>query len=90
MSRMEERIAEGQKMKMQQELSQKTEDALASIEYSERRSEAGGYAVIAGAMSYGDASLGDGLFAKASSAAKWFCIWMAMIIPVYLFWAVVF
>ncbi len=68
----------------------KTQAALASIEAKKRKEEAAGYAVISGAMAYGEGSLGGGLFGRLSAASKWFCIWFAMIVPVYLFWSVMF
>lgn len=86
MSNMEDRMAELETAKM----ADKTKQALASIEARERKSAAAGYAVIGGAMNYGEGSLGDGLFGKVSSGAKWFVIWFAMIVPVFLFWTVVF
>jgi len=86
MSNMEDRLSEMESVKM----SNRTKAALASIEASKRSSEAAGYAVIGGAMAYGDGALGDGIFAKVSGAAKWFVLWFAMIVPVYLFWVVAF
>lgn len=84
MSNMEDRIAEMNNAKA----SAKTQAALASIEERRLRSSAAGFAVIGGAMVYGESALGDGLFAKVSKAAQWFVLWFAMIVPVYLFWAV--
>lgn len=86
MSNMEDRLTEVENVK----LSQKTEAALASIAASERKSKAAGYAMIGGAMAYGEGSLGDGPFGKVSSGAKWFVLWFAMIVPVFLFWTVAF
>lgn len=85
MSSLEDRKAELELTQM----SEKTAAALASIEQRERKRAAAGYAMIGGAMAYGEGSLGDGIFGKVSSAAKWFCIWFAMIAPVLLFWRVV-
>ncbi|PTX54809.1 hypothetical protein C8N43_3630 [Litoreibacter ponti] len=84
MSSLEDRKAEMEVSKM----SEKTKTALASIDATERKRAAAGYAVIGGAMAYGEGSLGDGVFGKISFAAKWFCIWFAMIAPVLLFWRV--
>lgn len=68
--------------------SSKTEAALASIEARELKASAAGYVMIGGAMAYGEGALGDGIFGKLSSAAKWFVLWFAIIVPVYLFWSV--
>lgn len=68
--------------------SEKTEWALQSIAAKDRQIEAQGYAMIGGAMNYGEAAMGDGLFGRISSAAKWFCLWFAMMVPVFLFWRV--
>ena len=70
-------------------MSEKTRLALAEIETEKRKAEASGYAVIGGAMAYGEAALSDGIFGKVSSAMKWFVIWSAMVIPVLLFWTVI-
>lgn len=86
MSTMEDRMAELENVQM----AEKTKAALASIETERRKTAAAGYAVIGGAMAYGDGSLGDGVFGKISSASKWFVLWFAMIVPVYLFWSVAF
>lgn len=67
----------------------RTKDALESIEASARKKEASGYAVMAMFAGYGDASQGDGWFGRVSRSARWFCIWFAMIVPVFLFWRVV-
>lgn len=85
MSNLKDRTAEAQSARR----SQKTQAALASIEASRRRSAAAGYAMIGGAMAYGEGSLGEGRFARLSSGARWFCLWFAMIAPVYLFWTVI-
>ncbi|MFY0692517.1 MAG: hypothetical protein JXR14_11425 [Paracoccaceae bacterium] len=66
-------------------MAEKTRQALASIEAKNRKREAASYSVIGGAMAYGSASLGEGRFGRISSAAKWFCIWFAMILPVLMF-----
>ncbi|NSX54098.1 hypothetical protein [Parasulfitobacter algicola] len=55
--------------------------AMASVKQSERKRQAAGYAVMAGAMGYGEAALGDGKFAKLSKAAKLFCIAALFILP---------
>ena len=68
----------------------RTEAAMASIEASNRKREAQGYALMAGFSNYGTASQGEGWFGRVSRAAKWFVIWFAMIVPVFLFWQVAF
>ncbi len=68
---------------------EKTEWALASIAAKDLQVEAQGYAMIGGAMNYGEASLGTGLFGRISTAAKWFCIWFGIVVPVILFIRVV-
>ncbi len=84
MSRMEDKMAEYQAMTQ----NPRTDAALASIHKSRMKSRAGGYAVTTAIAGYADAAQGEGLFGKASRAAKWLCIWFGMIAPVLLFWHV--
>lgn len=63
--------------------------ALASISSERKKREAGGYAVIAGALGYGKGALGSGAFGKISHVAKLFCILFAMLAPSLLIWRVV-
>ena len=67
-----------------------TEAALASIERKKLKQEAAGYAVMAMFAGFESATEGQGWFARLTRGARWFCIWFAMILPVYLFWSVVF
>lgn len=60
---------------------ERTQAALRSIEASRRSQESANYALIAGAMSYGEAAQGDGMFAKISHGAKLLCIAFAMLAP---------
>ncbi|WP_299402201.1 hypothetical protein [uncultured Roseobacter sp.] len=62
--------------------------ALSSIEAENTKREAGGYAVMAAALGYGEGALGDGRFGKVSHAAKLFCILFAMLVPSLLVWHV--
>lgn len=62
--------------------------ALASISSVTRKREAVGYAVMAGALGYGDGAMGSGAFGKISHAAKLFCILFAMLAPSLLIWRV--
>lgn len=62
--------------------------AMSSIHASKRKAERNGYAVIGAAMSYGEGALGDGLFAKASHAAKLFMIAFACALPPLMVWYV--
>ncbi|MEO1557042.1 MAG: hypothetical protein AAFS01_11470 [Pseudomonadota bacterium] len=60
--------------------------AMSSINEAKRRKERNGYAVMSGAMGYGEGALGDGLFAKASQAAKLFMIAFGCAVPPFLVW----
>lgn len=60
--------------------------ALASIEARSRKSEARGYGVMSGALSYGEGALGNGLFGKISHGARLFCILFGMLAPSLLVW----
>lgn len=62
-----------------------TEQAMASLKMDAIKRERNGYAVIGGAMNYGESSLGDGLFGKISHGAKLFCIAFALLAPNLLF-----
>lgn len=62
--------------------------AMSSINASKRNTERSGYIVMGAAMSYGEGSLGDGLFAKATHAAQLFCIGFACAVPPLLVWIV--
>lgn len=62
--------------------------AMSSINASKRDQERNGYAVIGGAMAYGEGALGDGLLAKASHAAKLFMIAFACALPPLMVWYV--
>ena len=64
------------------------EESLASLETAKRKREAGGYAVMAAAIGYGEGSLGESRFGKVSHAAKLFCILFAMLVPSLLVWRV--
>lgn len=60
--------------------------AMASLNAKRRVQERNGYAVMAAAMSYGEASLGNGRFAKITHAAKLGCILFAFATPPALVW----
>jgi hypothetical protein len=62
--------------------------ALRSIQLEKRRGEAQGYAVLAGAMGYGEGALGSGRFGKLTHAAKLFLIAFAFLTPSLLIWQV--
>ena len=62
--------------------------AIAKIEFEKTRREAGGYAVMAGALGYGEGALGNGTFGRISHAAKLFCIGFAFFVPSLLVWRV--
>lgn len=64
--------------------------AMASIRAKARKSEAAGYAVMAGAMSYGEAAQGASRFGRTARGAKWFVLWFAMALPSLLLIRVVF
>lgn len=64
------------------------EQSLASLKLEQRKREAGGYAVMAAAMGYGEGALGTARFGKISHAAKLFCIGFAMLVPSLLVWRV--
>lgn len=59
---------------------------MASINREEAAQEKSGYAVMAAAMTYGEGSIGDGLFGEVSHAAKLFMIGFACVLPVVLVW----
>lgn len=54
----------------------------------ETKREAGGYAVMAAVIGYGEGAMGDGTFGKVSHAAKLFCIGFAFLVPSLLVWRV--
>lgn len=60
--------------------------AMSSINASKRKAERDGYAVMSGAMSYGEGALGDGKFAKISHGAKLFMIAFGCAVPPFLVW----
>ncbi|MBW4709780.1 hypothetical protein KX928_18485 [Roseobacter sp. YSTF-M11] len=62
--------------------------ALNEITAERRKREARGYAVMSGALGYGESALGDGSFGKIAHFAKLFCIGIAMLIPSLLVWQV--
>jgi hypothetical protein len=64
-----------------------TEAAMASIRRKELAQSAGGYALMAGAMGFGEAAHGAGLFPKIVHGAKLFCIAFALLLPNYLVWS---
>lgn len=64
------------------------EAAMRSIASERKEQERQGYALMAGAMSYGEGALGDGLFAKVSHAAQLFMIAFACATPPLLVWIV--
>lgn len=76
--------------KHEAEMSPRTVAAMKSIHAKQRKAAAVSYAWIGGPMTYGEAAMGNGTFGKLSRAAKWFCLWFAMIAPVLLFWSVIF
>lgn len=65
-----------------------TEAAMASIRRKEISKEAGGYALMAGAMGFGEASKGRGIFPLIVHGAKLFCIAFAFLVPNYLVWSI--
>lgn len=67
-----------------------TEAAMQSIEASETKSRANSYALVSAFSGYGAAATGEGLFGRISRGAMWFCLWFAMVVPVLLFWNVMF
>jgi hypothetical protein len=64
-----------------------TEAAMASIRRKEQSQLAGGYALMAGMMSFGEASKGRGVFPAVVHGAKLFCIAFAFLVPNYLVWS---
>jgi hypothetical protein len=62
--------------------------ALARIKADRTRRAAGGYAVMAAALGYGEGALGTGKFGKISHVAKLFCIGFAFLVPSLLIWDV--
>lgn len=62
--------------------------ALQSIRQSNLKREAQGYAVLSGALGYGEGALGQGMFGKISHAAKLFCIGFTFLAPSLLIWHV--
>lgn len=64
------------------------EAAMSSISGKQRVQERDGYVVMSAAMGWGEGSLGDGLFGKASRAAKLFMVFFACAAPVALMYAV--
>ncbi|MEP3945674.1 hypothetical protein [Ascidiaceihabitans sp.] len=64
------------------------ETAMASIAAKNRAAPAGGHAIMAAAMGYGE-SASDGLvMSKMAHGAKLFCILFAMLAPSLLIWKV--
>jgi len=64
------------------------EQSIASLNAEKRKREAGGYALMAAAIGYGEGSLGSSRFGKISHGAKLFCIGFAMLVPSLLVWRV--
>ncbi len=64
------------------------EESVAAIKMEQTKREAGGYAVMAAAIGYGEGALGEGRFGKVSHAAKLFCIGFAFLVPSLLVWRV--
>ncbi|TMM51150.1 hypothetical protein [Sulfitobacter sabulilitoris] len=62
--------------------------ALASIHAQRVRRSARGYAVMSGALGFGEGVNGSGLMAKISHGAKLFCIGFALLVPSLLVWQV--
>lgn len=60
--------------------------ALSAMKAEQVKREAGGYALMAAVMGYGEGALGKGAFGKISHAAKLFCILFAMLVPSLLIW----
>jgi hypothetical protein len=83
MSNMEDLEGQLSEQKRQAEVNAR---ALASIKATRRKSEAQGYAVMSGALGYGEGALGSGTFGKISHGAKLFCILFAMLAPSLLVW----
>ena len=65
------------------------QQAVQSIATGEARRRAGGYAIMAAALGYGEGSLSSGAFGKVSHFAKLFCIAFAFLVPSLLLWRVV-
>jgi hypothetical protein len=63
-------------------------EAMKSVQSEKRRQEAQGYAVLAGALGYGEGALGKGKFGKITHAAKLFLIAFAFLTPSLLIWQV--
>jgi hypothetical protein len=63
------------------------EAAMASIRRKDMAQMAGGYAVMAGLMGFGEAAEGRGVFPKVVHGAKLFCIAFAFLAPNYLVWS---
>jgi hypothetical protein len=63
--------------------------ALKQMEADETRRSAGGHAVMAAALGYGEGALGTGRFGKITHGAKLFCIGFAFLVPSLLMWRVV-
>ena len=64
------------------------EAAMRSVNAEARETERQGYVVMSAAMNWGEGSLGDGLFGKASHAAKLFMIGFACALPPEMVWYV--
>jgi hypothetical protein len=64
------------------------EAAMASIRRKQMEQMAGGHAVMAGLLGFGEAAEGRGLFAKMVHGAKLFCIAFAFLTPNYLVWSI--
>lgn len=64
------------------------EMAIGAMEAEQTRKLAGGHAVMAGALGYGEGAMGNGVFGKVSHGAKLFCIGFAFLVPSLLVWRV--
>ena len=64
------------------------EAAMASIRRKDMQQMAGGHAVMAGLMGFGEAADGRGVFPGVVHGAKLFCIAFAFLVPNYLVWSI--
>lgn len=64
------------------------EAAMVSIQRKQMSQMAGGHAVMAGLMGFGEAAEGRGVFPGIVHGAKLFCIAFAFLVPNYLVWSI--